>query len=473
MRRSSGVTLGALALTLASCKLSITSDGPGDGSCVDDPSKGLVATSGRSLVCTTCGTDLWQGAHLGPLAIAADGNVLVAGAYGGEANFGAEHLTTSLDNPYGSVAFLAKLGRTGETLWFASYPQTENSWIRGLVALADGGAVAIGSTAGGTLAELRRYSASGALTSTLPVSDDNEPVALAVAPDGDLVVTSVWVQSANGIAEAWGPSIEKMGLDGTVRFSRRFTSTGSGANAFASVTVDAEGRIFVAGSVGGSSTDGLDVTAPAEATTAVVAGFDAQGNTAFVRSWPTDDSFPLTVVLTAEGHPLVGGTLTEPVSLGGDVLVPANHGFTSSSATGGCDGCPPPSHDASPFLLELGADGSYLHSRVLEVPGAAGITTMAVSPCSILAAGDADGGQYLAVLAPDTGFVRALPFRAYADPNLSTATRSVPMSLGARGDGSYAVAGTFRGVFSFGSLSLQAPDYPDSGFVVDGAKLTE
>mgnify|MGYP000718180077 CR=1 FL=1 len=74
-----------------------------------------------------------------------------------------------------------------------------------------------------------------------------------------------------------------------------------------------------------------------------------------------------TLVLTAEGHPLIGGTLTEQTSLGGDVLIPAGHGFSSSSATGGCDGCPPPSHDASPFLLELGADGSHLHSRLLEV----------------------------------------------------------------------------------------------------------
>ena len=473
MRSSSCLVVGLLALMLAGCKLTVTSDGSGGGaSCADDPSKGLVANSGKSLVCTTCGTDLWQGAHLGPVAIAADGNVLLAGMYGGEANFGDEHLTSTLANPYGSVAFLAKLDRSGETIWFTSAPLDENSWIRGLVPLADGGAIAIGSTAGGSQAALQRYSSTGARTSTLPVSVDNQPVALAVAPDGDLVVTGVWVTTSNGTVTG-GPSIEKMGMDGTVRFSRRFTSTGAGPNAFASVAVGADGHIFVAGSVGGSSTDGLDVTADDESTTAVVAGFDAQGNTTFVRSWAADNAFPLTLVLTAEGHPLVGGALTQPASLGGDVLAPVKHGFSSSAATGGCFGCPPPSEGANPFLLEIGTDGSHLHSRLLEVEGAVGITSMVVSPCSILAAGDADGGQFLAVLAPDATLVRALPFRAHADPIGNSAHPNVPIYLGARDDGSYVVAGTFRGTFSFGALSLYGPDYPDSGFIVDAAKLTE
>ncbi len=216
--------------------------------------------------------------------------MLVAGAYSGQADFGDQHLTSSLANPYGTVAFLAKLDRNGNTLWLTSYPLDENSWIRALTPLSDGGAVAIGSTAGGVQAVLKRYSATGVLTSTLPVGEINEPTALAVAPDGDLVVSGAWVIDSGPVVQAGGPGIEKMGLDGTVRFSKRFTSTGTGSNAFTSVAVDSQGRIFAVGAVGGSSNmDGLGVTAPNDATTAVVAGFDSTGFTKFVRSWTLDN----------------------------------------------------------------------------------------------------------------------------------------------------------------------------------------
>ncbi len=173
---------------------------------------------------------------------------------------------------------------------------------------------------------------------------------------------------------------------------------------------------------------------------------------------------------------MVGGTLTRAASLGGDVLVPLSHGSSSSSsaATGGCDGCPLPTHDASPFLLELGPDGTHLQSRLLEAGGATGITSMVASKCSILAVGDAQGGQYLAVLAPDTSLVRSLPFRAFVDPSSSAATTSIPLFLAARDDGSYVLGGSFKastGPFEFGSLSLDGAPYVASGFVVDASKL--
>ncbi len=170
----------ALALTLASisgCAGSGSSASSGGACPANNPSAGLVARAGRALVCTTCGTDLPQGAHLGPIAVAADGNVLVAGAYGGDADFGDRHLTSSLENPYGRVAFLSKLDRNGKIVWFTSYPSNENSWIRGVVPLADGGAVAIGSTAGGTQAVLLRYTATGEIASTrcLPATPTSPP----------------------------------------------------------------------------------------------------------------------------------------------------------------------------------------------------------------------------------------------------------------------------------------------------------
>ncbi len=285
-------------------------------------------------------------------------------------------------------------------------------------------------------------------------------------------MTGAW--NIDGTVPTFGPFVEKVGLDGTVRFSRRFTATGLGPEDFGSVAVDSQGRIFAVGMVGGSSnTDGLDITAGVYATTAVAVGFDAQGTMTFVRSWPVDDPFPLRVVLTADGHPLIGGTLTRSMSFGGEVLVPASHGaLPSSSVTGGCDDCPPLTHGASPFLLELGADGAYLHSRLLEADGAAGITSMVMSNCSIFAVGDADGGQYLAVLAPDTSFVRSYPFRAFADPHLNSAVTSIPMYLAARDDGSFVVGGTFEGgtgPFTFGSLSLEGAPAYDSGFVVDAS----
>jgi hypothetical protein len=49
------------------------------------------------------------------------------------------------------------------------------------------------------------------------------------------------------------------------------------------------------------------------------------------------------------------------------------------------------------------------------------------------------------------------------------------MSVAARNEGSFVVAGTLRGAsrpFTFGALSLDGPSGVDSGFFVDAARLS-
>jgi len=337
------------------------------------------------------------------VAVDANGNTIVAGAFRNTVDVGGKTLTSA----GGADWFLAKYSPTGSLLW-----------ARGM---------------GGT--------------------SDDAPASVAVAPNGDVVVTGRF----GGNVSFGGQTLQSSGTsdivlakyaagDGAHVWSKRFGGTlDDNGNA---VSVDATGAVLLTGYFRGTADFGAGpISVPFESDLDVfVAKFDAGGVPVWSKHFTnTGNDHGYGIATDAAGNVAVVGTFSNTIDFGGGELNS-------------------PNAQLDVFIVKLSASGAHLWSQKIGAPG----TSEATSGVAVDAAGnviitgnvtaDVDfGGGVLAALGSADVYVAKY---AAANGNHLWSRRfggtgnDYGAAVAVDGAGNVAVAGSFERDALFGGLPL-------------------
>lgn len=302
------------------------------------------------------------------IAFDGGGNVLLASECVGDATFG-ELVHRSAG---GMDMCLVKLDASGRPLWVASLGGSLTDRAYGVAVDADGNvyvtghyesadAVAAGKklpNAGGYEGYLAKFSPDGGLlwVETFGGAGYDYGHAVAVDPAGDVVVSGA-VQGRAAFGE------ETVGEDGSHRalFCAKFDpdgglkwlrATGDGLSGSGhGVAVDASGRIYVGGNVGGAGAfGGLEVEAPTQA--AFAAGLSPGGEVLWVSAVPgTTSAGYHEIACDAEGRVWGAGMFKGEVAVAGETF-----------RSGG-------EKDSDGLLVHLDAEGRPVWAKHLQGAG--------------------------------------------------------------------------------------------------------
>ncbi len=282
------------------------------------------------------------------IAVAGDGGVLVTGSFIGEATFGAgEAGETILSGANGNEIFVARYDPDGTLDWVRAVTGTDHDWGYDIAAMPDGGAVITGQfewdatfgagDAGETTLNaylgkdiyLARFHPDGSLAWARRAGGegDNTGHAVAVAPDGGVLVTGEFRQSAlfgeGDPAEttlvatsASDVFLAKYAADGSLEWVRKAgsaTALDEADDVGWDVSAGSDGAIFVTGEFGETAIFGEGEPNQTELTATglgnlFLARFSADGNLDWVRrSSGSFSDVGTGVAATEEGGAVVTG----------------------------------------------------------------------------------------------------------------------------------------------------------------------
>jgi hypothetical protein len=245
------------------------------------------------------GTDVGDGANA--VAVDAGGAVWVAGSTGGT--------LPGQTSGGGTDAFLARFDADGALAWTRQFGGPGTQIALALALDGDGSAVVTGWNDGGR-PFLQRFAADGADLGSAPFGPTNASVAaIAIAPDGDVLVggTSQRVfpdeQGVDGFPDAF---VAKVALDGTVAWDRRFAAVDA-RSSISGVGATSDGRVVATGSLNGAFA-GDDPIGGVSAL--LIVGLDGDGTERWRQVHDTDardDGYA--VAVDGSGHALVVGSV--------------------------------------------------------------------------------------------------------------------------------------------------------------------
>jgi hypothetical protein len=277
----------------------------------------------------------------GGMATDAAGNVVMAGSFQGDADFGDG---TGRSTGGGRDIYVVKLDRNGGHLWSRRYGTTSADEARGL-AVDESGNVYVCGNLGGSLS-FGGPTLSGASMFILKLSPDGEHLwsrgfkgsgdADAIATDlhGNVVVGVVFPSDLEfGDLRIENPIdvlmsrflVVQLDPDGHDRWSYLFQSPQTGGHCFG-IGADPKGRVWITGHFKGSLDLGdrsLTSENPGFGTQVFLLAFSGAGVLLHAETYPgLDAAFGLTVIADGPlaGNVLVGGDMIGPVTLGGETL---------------------------------------------------------------------------------------------------------------------------------------------------------
>lgn len=287
-----------------------------------------------------------------------EGNVFLAGETSGEGTFGDQHR----DSLGSTDFFLAKVSRAGRFLWVRSLGGSQIDRGYGVVTDAAGNAYVTGhyqsteAKADGEILPNRgdydlfvaRFSPEGHLDwiRTAGGTGYDYGHAIALAPDGDLVVSGAMVGEVKfgDVTVNPGSQIQsifcaKYSPSGEVRWAKstagNFHGSGHG------VGVDGKGAIYIGGSGGGSGTFGsLSISPAAVGQSAILIKLNQDGDALWFRSVagnPSAGFHEITVDVEGRvwGAGMFRGELAAPDQVVSSTGEKDNDGFLASYATDG------------------------------------------------------------------------------------------------------------------------------------------
>jgi hypothetical protein len=198
-----------------------------------------------------------------------------------------------------------------------------------------------------------------------PAVDDAVP-ALAVSATGDVLLAGGFqgtIEPAGAAMSLSSPTdvdvyVAKLDAQGGPVWAKRFG--GAGDQSAASVAVDPDGAVFIAGAMHGTMDLGGTLTVPDATSDAFVGKLSAAGAAVSSRRFDdTGDTSVVAVAADAQGNVALTGTMGVNADFGGGVLSD-------------------PQNDPAPFVAKL--DGTLEHrwSKVFPVQGAFTPTALAV-----------------------------------------------------------------------------------------------
>lgn len=313
----------------------------------------------------------------------AEGAALVTGIFTGPFTLGTEALT------YGNTdIFLTKVSATGDVVWARDIGGGAVDQVADLALAPNGDAVFTGwydgtTTIGDTTlsnansswdAFLARYTADGAPVWAMKFAGDgdNEGLGVAVGATGDLYVCGVyeeWFALSSVYGLSGNAFLAKLDGDGDVTWS--FGVGGPQYDGASAVAVDADGNVFITGSVGSL----VDFDPGAEE--------HEGGPGLFVAKYGPDGSYRWhfvkrnghgrAIAVDARGDAYVTGVLTASSNLGG-----GDHVFQGGTSDG--------------FLLKVSGNGAYMWSSHLGSIGPDALRDVDVDPVgNVLVTGDFGG----------------------------------------------------------------------------------
>jgi len=221
------------------------------------------------------GATLWSKAFGGPqdqaayaLATDAEGNIVLAGPFGGSVDFGdGEHASTG-----GSDVFLTKLDPSGATLWSKAFGGPQDQAAYALATDAQGNIVLAGpfsgsidfgdgehASTGGSDVFLAKLDSSGTTLWSKAFGDAKDgqtAYGLAFDPFGNIIVAGAFdgmIDFGNGSLTGAGGSdifVAKLDPGGKAVWSKRFGD--KGAQTATSVATDPAGAVMMTGSLSGT-----------------------------------------------------------------------------------------------------------------------------------------------------------------------------------------------------------------------------
>jgi hypothetical protein len=333
------------------------------------------------------------------VAVDAQGNLYVSGAFDGSLSFGGTTLTTT-----GSTdAFIAKLDPNGAPLWAKSFGSAKAQSATGIALDSGGNVVVVGHFLGSINLGGATLSAPGCC------------------------YQDVFVAKFDGAGNhLWSKQFGDVNID----------------YAYA-VAVDGSNNVLVAGQFQAPGVDfGGGTLANGGGFDLFVAKLDGSGNHVWSRSFgDAAEQSATAIAADGSGNVLVAGTLRGSVDFGGGALTAPD--------------------DGSALVLKLSAAGQHVWSKRLGDDGATGTAIASDASGNVLVTGDfrgtidlgngpvtagANDDVFLAKLAPagDTTWART-----YGD---DLAQHALGLAVGASGD--VVITGSFGGTVSFGGGPL-------------------
>jgi hypothetical protein len=223
------------------------------------------------------GNHLWSRsfpgfAHMGGSTLDSEGNLIIAGFYNGDVDFGGGPLTSSLDDWGG---FLAKLDTNGDHVWSKAFDGPADQYLKGV----------------------------------------------GIDPEGNLLIAGDFTQAIDlggGALASAGSNdlfVAKLDAEGNHLSSNRFG--GAGEELIWGMRSDASGRLVL----WGSYTDSLDLGGtPVTDTNSnrFLAALDGEGNHVWSRSF---DGYILSIAAGTSDDVIVVGQFDLPLDFGGGILV--------------------------------------------------------------------------------------------------------------------------------------------------------
>ncbi|MDI1476534.1 hypothetical protein [Polyangium sp. y55x31] len=332
---------------------------------VDDDCDGSSECLGAGLWSKAYGNSAYQGAY----ATAIDGanNIVIAGGIQGTVDFESGPLTSADSS---TDVFVAKLGTNGTTLWARRFGGVEKDDAQAAAVDGAGNVVIVGDaqstldfgggplpSAGSSDIFIAKLDTSGNHLWSRRLGDAAEQRASAVAVDGagNVVMTGYFlgtVDPGGGPHTSAGTRailVAKFGTSGAPLWSRSFEDPNTGQFTTA-VAVDAQGNVFVTGSLKGAVDFGGGVLTSAGDADVFVMKLDPNGGHVWSRRFG-DAVFQEAkgVAIDNTGNVVITGWFDGSLDFGGAPL----------TSVGGYDG----------FVAKLDTNGNHVFSRRFGGPG--------------------------------------------------------------------------------------------------------
>lgn len=390
----------------------------------------------------------------------ADGNVIVAGAFSNQLNFGG----SALSSAGGTDIFVAKLSPSGAHIWSKSHGDALNQLAFGVATDPAGNVVLTGTFTGvldfggapltnsGSVPRMfiAKLSPTGEHLWSLDVGSA-APTSIVVDVSGNVFTTGSFTDTMsfkNGgdagaatltpVAE-FDTFLVKLDANGNHQWSQRFALNGETSGW--GVALDGAGNVFMTGNFSGAVDFGGNTFNASGAS--FLAKFDTNGNHQWSKGFtapPNATSYTRGVATDNMDNPIVTGVFSQSINIGGTALASA----------GGTD----------IFLGKLASDGTGMWAKGY---GDAGLDQRALAVASgkqgnILIAGQFDGavdfgGGSLASVGTQDAFIAKLDpagqhqwSKRFGD-NLGQLAESVALDP----DDNALVTGRFNGTMDFGS----------------------